>query len=455
MEKRKHKGLFLLVALVLIGAAIVQVFLLFGNSTFVQGEDVQHETTSSVRSSLLKPDGLYVTLGGTTGSPGFSNIEEVDESYETLLEETIALMGRVLQGNEWTVGRSKDLPTQQISCALSYEAWIDQSSLEIELDLAEGHLPEMTFREIWIAPALKTGDEITVCLYDPKTETVYTWKGGERALEENLALHESLEDIVPEARKTLENRYYELNLAFPGTFNSVTFGQDTQVREKYLTADVTEIFRTDEGVNQEVMDRYAMTFFAYPDTVSRTESGDSYFYTNEKISLKLNQDGHMLYVETLTEPEKQPVTLSEAYAQALAFLKKDLAATPSSEIGVIYAGYEIVGEDYVFYFDYILDGLKVSISDYVMSHWGMEHPVVINVRGSKVHRCERYIIAARCNQEKPFTMQTGWLAMANAFAEEGHVLMKQPELVYYYSGNRIKLSWEAAAEDGTSRRVLE
>ena len=72
MEKRKHKGLFLLVALVLIGAAIVQVFLLFGNSTFVQGEDVQHETTSSVRSSMLKPDGLYVTLGGTTGSPVFS-----------------------------------------------------------------------------------------------------------------------------------------------------------------------------------------------------------------------------------------------------------------------------------------------------------------------------------------------------------------------------------------------
>jgi len=454
MNRKKRTAVFLAVALLLVGAAVFQVFLLFGNSSFVRGEEVQEEADWDVQDNLMAPRAVYVTLGGGS-SPVFSKVEAVEESYETLVRDAAALMTHLLQECAFTEGSTEDLPTEQLSCVFEFAAAMDEGSIESQLIPGESRLPDMTYREVWIAPALKTGDTVRICFYDPATGRVVKGTFGERAWEENLALYEDLSDVIPELLKTLENRYFELNLAFPGTFQGVTFCKDTQVRGTYYSADVSDIFMKDGAVDEEAMNRYALTFFDYPDTVSVSESGESYFYTNEKISLKLNADGHMLYLETLTEPEKEAVSLSEAYLQAVAFLKEDLSATPSSEIGVLYAGYEIVNEEYVFYFDYQLDGLRITVSDYILKQWDMVHPVAVSVRGSKVHRCERYIIAARTVEAKSYGMQTGWLAMANEFAADGRVLLSQPELVYYYSGKVMLLSWEAQCEDGTARRLLE
>ena len=454
MDRKRRSVVYLTAALVLVAAAIIQVFLLFGSSTFVRNEDTQTEINWAVRDNLMAPRAVYVSFGGV-GSPVFSKVEAVEEHYETLASDVAALMTRFLQGCDFIEGTKADLPAGQLCCVLEYGQAMDESSLASQVALERSRFPDMSFREIWIAPSLRTGEPIRVCFYDPATGHVVKANFGERDWEENLTLFQDLSAIISEELKTPENRYYELNLAFPETFGNATFGRDTQVRSSYYTAAVSEIFLLNGEVNREVMNRYAMTFFAYPDTVSISESGESYFYTNEKISLKLNTDGHMLYLETLTEPEKETVSLSEAYLQALSFLKKDLAATPSSAVDVVYAGYEIVNEEYVFYFDYALDGVRISVSDYVLKQWNMVHPAVVSVRGSKVHRCERYIIAAVLDTSKSFSVQTGWLAMTNEFAESGRSMLSQPELIYYYSGNMLRLSWEAPCEDGTVRRLLE
>jgi hypothetical protein len=188
-----------------------------------------------------------------------------------------------------------------------------------------------------------------------------------------------------------------------------------------------------------------MSFFEYPDTVTEKYLEDDLLLSNEKMTVRLSPEGHLVYVETLTGDEKTEMSLSEAYDAAAAFIRKDMAL--SSGYSWKFVGYESLGEETVFYFDYTIDGYLCPIDPLIGQKWGMSHPVVITVYGSRVRRYERYVCAVQMKEVSQ--MRYDWKEMMDRCAREEIEVIEPPCLTYQMTRGQLFLVWKIVSPDQT------
>ena len=237
--------------------------------------------------------------------------------------------------------------------------------------------------------------------------------------------------------------YVALASVWPYEFESASFRPELS---QHATA--SSVTAVSAFLEEDAMYDYAISFFEYPETVTVKEGEDFCLFSNEKITVRIDREGHVQYVETLTDEEKEAVSMKEAYQLAYSFLNRDLERLGTEELGVRLAGYDAAQGRYEFVFSYTIGGIPYRMQQSKMTNWAMDDVIQITIEGSKVRRYERYALDITLQQGDEYQLRSTWLDAANQLTKKKWSLREAPQLVYYTAGKQMVLQWEAQTEEG-------
>lgn len=440
---------FWVISFILSLTAIGQVFMLFGNPFVSSDEAVLKQGESGIEANLLSPVEFYITLGGLE-SGSYVRVSRVEAAYEAVAGDLSMLVERCLREAVWEEGGTELLPDKTLSCAVTLSVVGNKQLLAAQRGLNEETVPEMSFDQIYVVPALSQGDSVKICFYDSSRGIVHAAFSGEREWTENLSVYHTLLSAGGELLKGAD-RYVDAGNLYPSRMVKGTFAQESTDRTSAVKGVLSSAFYEGDTFRYALMNTYAYHFFEYPDAVVVSDSDQDRFYTNEKITLKISRDGTMQYVETPTDSEKGDTDLKEAYDIALRFLARDMSAAGEGNLTPVLADYRVGDGEYTFYLDYY-------VGDIPLVEGGKDsHPVEITVRGSIVHSCRRRVIKVECSEEeKP--VHYSWLGALDLSMElfgmvEGNFPVGVPEIVYYDNGHIVFPAWKVTMADGSIRYI--
>ena len=443
MKRRKREAfLFGLPVFILLALAVVQVFLIFGQRNKKTETYVEAFGGGESKVSLLTPDAIYVTLGSEDGS--YVRLETDDEAFNALFSDCISLVRRMTLSNWFTEESAAALPQREAAIIFSYPVLMNMDLMLGEMELSFGTDLVYAFDQLWILPALEEIKTPRAFLVNTTAASVMQLEVGSREWEENLSVYSRMLLLGTTREKTYLNAQYVFDNHIGGGFVL----QPSQ-KEIIITGKIGSYFNSPVMSWEDTQKRisaYGLSFFEYPDTVTVDQDEDRTIYMNEKISIRINKSGLVEYVETLTNLEKEAVSLKEAYRIASDFLLLDLSRQSGIHPVPVFAGYEKVQDEYVFYFDYLLDH-HVLVPR--LTGTNLTHACKIVVRGTKVQRSERLALELHLNRDRK-TLTYSWLDMANR--EEASV-KELPRLVYYDVNGTIVPRWVMETKDGKVERM--
>lgn len=438
MSESRKNILFVSLCLVLLVTAGFLIWQIFrpGNAGLAAEEGEGKSSTKAFY--LMEPSSVYLSLG-SEGIRGYSKVTRQTDStlYHSLLEDMGALLDRLAKEEKDPLSLTpSEIDGAQPLLLLQFDMLMDLRvfSAATGLRLEEG-AQEIHFKNLLILPSAAFEKPVRICVYDENAGELCELSGGSWEWEENKAL---LSNVLEGGIGT-EPEYYMAGELWPKSFSYGIMVPVHSLRESTYVGSSRSPFAEKEMPDTERMRSYGMSFFTYPDTVTVTKSQESLIFTDEKVSLKLDSKGHVQYVETLTDTEKQPVELKEAYEIARAFLDQDLSRLSSPSLTAILSGYEANG-GYTFYFDYALDQIPFLVDEQTLSDWRMSHPVVIYVEGQKVRRYERYAIDISFRGEKS-PLKYSYLEIWNQLEQSGGALSVPPYLVYRSRDGYVSPAW--------------
>lgn len=435
---------FLIAALLLLALAIYQIVLIFWDipgQQISQGHD--QEVQRDQKANLLEPESIYITLGGAAEG-SYGRVQPKDEAFEELFLQGYAVLKQVLSEGKAGDFEWAELPWEAEACVFDYPFTLESFVIEGQLDLKEGALADGRWSEIWIVPAQTRREELQVFLLDRETNECLRVQAGGSNREEN----EQLLDLLLEQAAMLKKSYVAVAKAWPDQFFLEEYVLEETQRETAGRVRAQSAFRLDGEMDTEQMRSYAMQFFDYPDTVSVRTSDSTMLFTNEKMTVRLDASGRLQYVETLTDEEKQQVSVSEAYQLAAGFLQEDLKRIPGAGYEVVFAGCEKQEESYVFYFNYRIGGIPYRMETAKTVQWRMKYPVKITVEGMKVRRYERYMLDIQVEPDSGYVLESTWMDAMDVLRKRSWSLKAAPRLTYYLMGDRLTLQWESDTWQG-------
>ncbi len=443
MRKRRDTFLFGLPVFVLLALAILQITLIFGQRG--RGKEISPDVQSrgGSQASLLTPGAMYITLGSEDGA--FIRIETEDEAFGSLFSDCLQLAKRMSMSNWFVEDSSGHLPRQEAAIVFSYPVLMNMDLIREEMELSFGEELSYAFDQLWILPSLEAMETPRIFLVNTGAENIMRLEAGSREWEENLSVYSEMLLLGT----TRDRTYLESSFVFDKPADNGGFILQPSQKEIILTGKIGSYFNSPVMSKEEIKKRisaYGLSFFEYPDTVTVDQDDDRTIYMNEKISLRINRNGLVEYVETLTNLEKEKVSLKEAYRIAFDFLLLDLSRQSGIHPVPVFAGYEEKQDEYVFYFDYMLDHHMLVPR---LTGSSLEHACRIVVRGTKVQRSERLALELHLNRDRK-ALTYSWLDMAN---REEAATKKLPLLVYYDVNGTIVPRWVMETNDGKVERV--
>ena len=432
LDDRKEWLLFWFIAWILVALALLQIGRIFWDPDtpiIARTEPVAEETDAS----MIQPQTIYISLKGQSG---FIGVPEGTGDYVALLEKSLLLLSDVMPASVPVT--EADVPLLGTVCCLDLETVFGSEVICSQMSVPENRFPEGSFDQIWILPARSLTEDVKIYYYNSHTGALSVQTGGAYRLESNLALLQSIVELC----STVDSNYVWQNTAYGDVFSSDGFLR-TEGKASGARGKIESAFQTSEGISEMRMRRYAMGFFDYPDTVTEKPLGEDLLLSNEKMTVRLSPDGHLLYVETLTGDEKAEVTLYEAYCAADAFIGKDMAGQSGPSVKLV--RYEKAGNTYVFYFEYVIDGYLCALDPDLAEEWKMPSSVVVTVEGGKVRRYERYV--AQISLGQVVQVRYDWKDIVDRCAREGIELSEPPRLSYKMSRGQLWLVWELVGED--------
>lgn len=143
--------------------------------------------------------------------------------------------------------------------------------------------------------------------------------------------------------------------------------------------------------------------------------------------------------------------MRQAYQLAVGFLEQDLSREGASCLNVVLTGYEQRDNQYLFQFDYRIDGIRFHMEESRRSEWRMEYPVQITVEGTQIRRYERYVLHFSVEENSEYTLQSTWVDALDVMTGRKYLLSALPQPGYYRSGDQLSLMWTAPAGEEEAR----
>ncbi len=443
----KLKSSFWICLFGLLGLALYQIVLIFWDAPQQQESSRWYSMAQpDTEANMLKPGEIYFTLGGSDGSYGRVTKQEAD--YEDIFLNAYELLAYVLQNGDIEEESFELLPWQQEACVMTYSFALGNDLVMQQVGLKE-KLPEGSWSEIWVLPAQKRQDKVCVYLLDQAEQICLkaTWQAWD------LDANQQLLVLLRQQESLLSKNYLAVQKGWPERRLQGNYILENSIHETAHMVNAKVIFLLGKKMNPVQAEQYALRFFQYPDTVTVKESASQILFTNEKITVKLDETGLVQYVETLTDEEKNPITMREAYQLAVGFVKSDLDLDENRNVDFIFAAYEAAEDQYVFYFNYVICGVPYQMQEERVEQWRMEHPIRVTVEGSRVRRYERFALDFDVKADSQYTLKYTWQEMMNEMAGKGTQLQGVPELRFYLEGSRMILYWEA--ETKTEKSLIK
>ncbi len=441
----KMKGTFWVLQFALLVLALYQIVLIFWEAPAQQDSDVWYSVAQpDPDANMLRPKEIYFTLGGEDGSYG--RIAKQNEYFEDIFQSAYELLIYVLENSELTEESFELLPWSKEACVLNYGFALESELIRQQIGL-EGKIQEGNWSEIWIVPAQNRREKSSIYMLDGETEIFLKAECDVWDLAQNQDLLEKLRD----QESLLSKNYLAIRRAWPEQRLQGNYLLEEAMRETVYESGASAIFLLGAKLNPIQAERYARQFFQYPDTVTVKKSENQILFTNEKITVKVDDTGLLQYVETLTEEEKKLVTMKEAYQLAVGFVKADLDWEKITGLDFVFSGYEIIEGQYVFYFNYLIGDISYRMDTEKMELWRMEYPIRVTVEGSRVRRYERYALDFDLELENRYTLNQTWQDAMNEMAAQGLNFQGIPRLRYYYERRQMVLYWEAETDRGLHR----
>ena len=440
---------FWIISVLLAGAAMAQIFMIIGFSGRSGVRSALEGDARAEEYTMLEAKNLYLSLQGRRQfvlvPEGTGDFETLSGKCRELLKEALALS--VVQTDLGALS-PEDLLGETV-CVLELKTTGSSQMIRSEMSLPENRFPEGRFDQIWIRPALSVTDDVEIYFLDSEGGTLMMASGGSYRLETNRNL---LEEIIA-VGSAVEADYVWQGDAFPEIFAESGFLR-LSGKEMGAKGSLSSPFLSEEGVLGTRMHRYGMSFFEFPDTVSEQMMGGAdgetdLLLSNEKITLRLSPEGKVVYVETLTEEEKEAVGLKQAYDIASGFIRQDMSHTSGEQMDFYLRSFEEAGGDFIFCFDYEIASLPLQMEE-LLQPLGMEAPIVVTVQGSKVRRYERCLVKVELSSEQ--TLRYSWLQMADRCVEDGITLLGPPRLSYRLSHGQLILFWLIPTPEGEELR---
>lgn len=443
MKNRRMMMALLTVTALLFILAIYQVMLIFWQRSS-EAESGEKDVQEGQAANMLKPQELYMTLGGPEEG-SYARLTAGTEGFDLLFDQAYAVLERVLseKAQVFTIVEN-ELPWERERCVFSYDFLVESLLIEAQLENAEIKLPYGSWSEIWIMPSQTASQQIEIYLLHAQERQYLRVQGGSWEWAENQQLLNGLLQQTSIQKK----EYLVSNWAWPGMFAQPGYVLEQTQKETAYKVTAGSAFLQKQEMNTERMQEYAMRFFEYPETVSVKEADNTMLFINEKMTVKLDASGRVQYVETLTDAEKEKISMKEAYQLAVSFLREDMERLQQTDIGYTFSGYEVSDDQYVFYFNYLIHGIPYRMEQVKTVEWRMKFPVKITVEGSKVRRYERYVMDMEIDAGSAYELQTTWLDAVGMLQRKNWELEEVPRLAYYLSGNRLVLQWEAETREG-------
>ncbi|MBR6683763.1 MAG: hypothetical protein IKL38_05420 [Firmicutes bacterium] len=435
------KSTFWVWVFVLLAVAVYQVVLIFWERPIRQeNTDWYSIAEPDKEGNLLRPDHIYFTLGGNDGSYG--RLAKQDEGFEDVFINSYDLMSYVMQNGKTQKESMTALPWEKEACVFSYDFAMESVVICEQLKLKE--VSEGEWNEIWIMPARSRREKAMVYLLDHEKQQYLKAEAATWELEENQLLLELLRQ-----QETVLNKSY---LALGKTWSKPQFlGEFVLENSNYeeingVKAEI--IFQIGQKLNPIQAKKYALGFFQYPDTVTVREEENQLLFTNEKVTVKVDDTGLLQYVETLTDEEKTAIDMKEAYQLAVGFVKEDLGWKSTGGMDFSFAGYEIQKEGYVFNFTYLIDSIPFCIDSDLAETLRMEYPIRVTVEGSRVRRYERFVLEFSREMDQNRVLEDTWQDVLDDMAEYGWDTEGMPQLTYRLVDQKLVLYWEAKIKEG-------
>ncbi|HCA34982.1 MAG TPA: hypothetical protein DEP00_08190 [Lachnospiraceae bacterium] len=437
---------FQVTAVLLILLAIVQLLWIFKMPQALRRTSDSQESSQTQNAGILKPQQVFLTLGGQD-SGSYARLTFAEDSFESLYGSAFDLLQTLAPQLTFEKHEAGDLPWQRAQVILSYSYAVGRDAVNSQL----GTDIDGSYNEIWIVPSLSEDQQAQICFYNSYNGACLIGTGSRGMTAQDRALAQTLLETGIDK----DNRYVEMSGAFPDAFSEgMTFLPEVSQHETMLRGSAVSAFLDDEKKEDPSrMDRYAMQFFRSPATVTRQEVDQGILYSNEKISLLVDPEGRMEFVETLTDEEKESVTVDKAYRKAVSFLKEDMARSEVSRQTGVYLSVDLADYrenkdgSYTFYFNYRINGYRVRMESSKAVLWDMDYPATVTVQGQKVRSCQRLVLNVVMDTEKDYTVAENWLDAADWLSKKW-TLTTPPELVYYISAGSLIPEWEADTEQG-------
>ena len=436
LDDRKEWMIFWLASWFLVALALFQIGRLFWNPERPV-DTAPADEAIEVRSSMIAPQTIYISLKGQTG---FVGVPDRTGDHLTLLAESLTLLHDVLPSSVQMLEAESEVPFLETVCCLDLPLAIGAEAIRAEMDVPENRFPDGSFDQIWIVPARSLTEDVRIYFYNTKDQTIRASAGGTYTLESNQSLLRTIVDLL----RSVDSSYVWQDQAFPSVFERDGFLR-SEGKVSGTKGQISSFFQQDEGFGDIRMRRYGMSFFDYPDTVTEKKLGEDLLLSNEKITVRLSPDGHLVYVETLTGDEKNEIGLSEAYDTADAFIRADMAQT--GDLSWRFVGYEVNGDEKIFYFDYVIDGYLCPLDPLLQEKWSMSSPIVVTVCGSKVRRYERYVCQIQMGQVSE--LRYDWKQIMDRCAREQIDVTEPPSLTYQMTRGQLFLVWKVVSPDET------
>lgn len=451
MKGSKKMGLYVVAAILLMALAFYQIELIFwempGKNANLSGSNTEPDE----QANLLRPTHLYVTLGGSDEGV-YGRISWRDESFEATFESVYELAAYILTEGPIEPWDWDALPWRKPACVMVYEFSMGRDLLKGQLGkLADNkEIAEIdgSWSELWVVPAQRADEEAQVFLVDSMGKScaraaVPAWR---------LEANQAMRNMLLERGLQTETTYVASDHGFEDYFAVNSYVLEQTKHEIAYEMTTRSAFAEEGEEGRARMDRYALRFFEYPDTVSVREEGNAVSYSNEKLTIKLDINGRMQYVETLTSEEKEMISMREAYQLAAGFVRDDMRRSEVSGFGIQFADYEITEEgQYTFYFQYTMGGFPFRMEEELVDRWHMPYPVRVTVEGSKVRRYERYVLDLVVEDMESYTLESTWLDAVAEFTMTGVQIDGAPRLIYTLWQDQLVLQWEATTKEGQVR----
>ncbi len=439
----KIKGTFWVWVVVLMVAAVYQMVLIFWeNPSKQENTDWYSMAQPDEDGNMLRPDVLYFSLGGSDGSYG--RLSKQDASFEDIFQNTYGLLSDVLKNGSAKVENIEGLPWDEEVCVLTYDFAMESLLIKEQIGLEK--IEEGSWTEIWVLPARSRRENAKVYLVDYEAQQYLKVEKEAWEREENQQLLE----LLLQQGSTLGKNYLALGAVWPQPQLAGEFVLESSNYEMVNGARAEMIFQIGQKLNPIQAKKYALGFFQYPDAVTIQQETDQILFTNEKVTVKVDQTGFLQYVETLTDKEKESVGMKEAYQLAVGFLKEDLDWKATGGMDFSFVGYEIQKEGYVFYFTYLIDSIPFRMDQAIVEELHMQYPIRVTVEGSRVRRYERFVLNFSRDIEQRQTLTDTWQNVLNEMIELGWDPQEIPQLTYRFSNQKLVLYWETAIEEGSA-----